>query len=456
MAKSKKSHTPPSKTAPKSAPKSAPKPAPKVAKAPKPAAGGSPIDTLFAEVERNPDDVQSHLVLADALAAAGDPRGELAHVQHALSTGGANRDALAKREAALVAEQREAILGKLAKRAEIELSFRLGLLDAATVGHPLSAADMGAALATVLKSPQARLLRAVAIRPSETSGTEPLDAEYVSNLGGEEAPIKAVLEHLVAKKVRVPPSVARLALGNAFERSRGYRCVDYFDAVAYSDDLSQVLTVFDGIEELRVDLGAVHLTWAPLVSERLKRFTLVSPFVRKSEITELTKSKLPALESFVLWKGQQGLVNTVDELYDGPDGLLSVDEMGGDTDEDWWEFDDVFKFLDRCPSLREVGIVNSASDVGELAKGMAKRAFAKKLQVLDLSYCELDADAGKAVAALLAKAPAIRELRLEGCNISSKVHAKVQRPNMTVVGQPVDDDVEYATRAAYRYVVTQE
>jgi hypothetical protein len=312
---------------------------------------------------------------------------------------------------------------------------------------------MGAALAAVFASPQARGLRSVAIVPSENGDSEPLEPDFVVGAKGEEHPVKSVLDHLVAKKVGVPSSITRLALGDAFDRSRGYRCFDFFGTVAYSDDLTRVLAVFDHLEELRVDLGAVRITWAPLVSDRLKRFTLVSPFVRNSELTTLVESELPKLESFVLWTGQQGLVNTIDDIFDGPENLLSVDEMGGDTDEEVDDIEPLLGFFDRCESLREAGIVNYAGDLADLAPRIAKHAFAEKLHALDLSWCDFDADAAKAIAVLLAKAPQLRELRIAGS--SADARAKLQRPGLTIVGETIEREAG-ETRTAYRYVITQE
>ncbi len=43
------------------------------------------IEALVEELERHADDAGTYLVLADVLVEAGDPRGELIHIQHAVS-----------------------------------------------------------------------------------------------------------------------------------------------------------------------------------------------------------------------------------------------------------------------------------------------------------------------------------------------------------------------------------
>jgi hypothetical protein len=107
----------------------------------------------------------------------------------------------------------------------------------------------------------------------------------------------------------LPPSLRRLALGNAYRRDAGYRFFsDYI--YAFEDDLSDLLAVVPSIAEVRLDLGAVALAWQrPLASEHLQKFEYVSPYVRPDELEVLAASRLPALESFVLWTGSQILVN---------------------------------------------------------------------------------------------------------------------------------------------------
>ena len=65
---------------------------------------------LEEAIERDPDDAASYLVLADALLAAGDLRGELITVQHARGIRPDDKR-LAKREKTLLNDHGAALLG---------------------------------------------------------------------------------------------------------------------------------------------------------------------------------------------------------------------------------------------------------------------------------------------------------------------------------------------------------
>src|SRR5205814_2364939 len=130
-------------------------------------------------VAKTPADLPSYQVLADALEQAGDPRAELVQVSHRLATvkQAKERDKLARRQAELIGERREAILGPLAKSEEIELGFDIGLLEAVTVKAPLAPADMAKAIIRVFGSPDAELLRRVIVEPADPGRVSAEDRE---------------------------------------------------------------------------------------------------------------------------------------------------------------------------------------------------------------------------------------------------------------------------------------
>jgi uncharacterized protein (TIGR02996 family) len=399
------------------------------------------IERLLSAIERDPEDLQHYLVLADALTQGGDPRGELIAVHHALATrGDADRAALEARASELVAARRARVLGDLAGQERITLGYRLGFLHEVALRGGLTADDASRALAMILTSPEARFLRTVAIDPEESGVTDRLLCEIFDKL----------------RSIHVPPSLRRLALGNAYRRDAGYRFFsDYI--YAFEDDLSDLLAVVPSIAELRLDLGAVALAWQrSLASEHLQKFEYVSPYVRPDELEVLAASRLPALESFVLWTGSQILVNESSDVYAPPDAPLEDEDLedGPYTpymDEQAIEGEDLgdlLAMLERCPALRELGICNFAGAFGGLLDALASTPVLGRLEALDLSCCRIDGS----IIALLDRAPRLRTLRIEGAVIDATTHAGLSsRAGLELVGTPHGDAYEH-----YRYVVTQE
>jgi uncharacterized protein (TIGR02996 family) len=112
----------------------------------------------LADLLRDPDDDAMRLVYADALLAAGDPRGELIIVQHRL------RD---RKDVSLRARERDLITMLAPGGAATELLWRLGFIESATLGvmtehGPLPA--IGESLDVVLTHPSAVLLRSLGLR----------------------------------------------------------------------------------------------------------------------------------------------------------------------------------------------------------------------------------------------------------------------------------------------------
>jgi hypothetical protein len=114
------------------------------------------------------------------------------------------------------------------------------------------------------------------------------------------------------------------------------------------------------------------------------------------------------------------------------------------------ELEPIFAMLDGCKHLRELGLPNLDCDQPRVFAAIAKHAFAKQLEVIDLSWGDLDTDDGAALSKLVAKAPALRELRLEGTAISASAKKAIKAPKVELVGKPVKGNQRY------RYIVTME
>jgi uncharacterized protein (TIGR02996 family) len=439
----------------------------------------SAIENLFAAVAKNPDDLPSYQVLADALEQAGDPRAELVQVSHRLATAkpGKDRDKLAKRHAELIGERRAAILGPLAKQASIELAFEIGLLEAVTVKTPLPPADMAKALVAVYKSVDAQRLRRVIIAPGDPGRVSAADREM---MGGDDDDgesdgdddddddddnddeteataaddasetvvanaCKDLFAALAKAKAKPPASLRHVSIGTAFQRDRGFRI--FSDPWSlHEDDVGGVLDAFPGITELRLDLGMLALKLAPLVSETLTRFEWMSPSASGELAKILAKSKLPALEAFSIGGGGQYLANEEYEVIG--EGLEATSDQEECLSSD--DLEPIFKMLDKCEKLVEFGLPNFAGDMPTLFPALAKHAFVKQLRVLDLSWCDIDTDAAKALAKVLKKATSLKELRLEGTVIDAAGKKAIQAPGVELVGKPATGNERY------RYIVTME
>lgn len=390
------------------------------------------LDALLAELEAGRDRAATLTVLADALVERGDPRGELIHVQRALTTAApGERAALERRSHELVGELRTRVLGELAGQPEIELDYRDGFLHRVAVSESPAGYSMGDALARVLASPDARFLHEIAIDPTEEADLP--------------RPIATVLERL--QGVSMPRSLRRVELGRALARNQGYRVFGDYGSVAFEDDLSALLDVFTDVMELRVDLGAVLLQWAPLVSTQLKQFAYVSPYVRLEEIETLAASRLPALEAFELWTGASYLVNEEMDLYAFEDLDDADQEREPDFDDQEAiavrELEPILAMLDAT-AVTSVGFPNFAFDPGELVTAIAAHPFGHRLERLDLGRGLLVSS----LPASIGQLPALRTLVLD--------HVELARAAFPTLASRLP-----ALRAArgperYRYVITME
>lgn len=391
------------------------------------------IDSLFATLERDPDDLDTYLVLADALTRAGDPRGELIAIQHALATrSDVDRGALVAREAELVAA-RKRTLDSVVHRQAVGLNFRLGFLDQVTLRSGLASLELPRILCALFGSPESRLLRGIAIEFDEAQADEDRFHALVAQLrDGSQA---------------APASLRRLVLGRDYERNPRCRVsTDYlYDR---SDKLLGVFDVFPSIEELRVDLVA-NLEWEPLVSDRLRRFCYVCPHCHDHELEQFVASRLPALESLVLWTGGQYVVDPegaapwlqpLPASVDFEDGIAAADLVP------------LLAMLARSPALRELGICNFAGHFADLADVLANSPVLDRIASLDLSACRVAERDSATLHALLDRAPNLRTLKIANAEIGPSVLVELRaRSGLAIVGEPAGE-----LHRPYRYFVTME
>jgi uncharacterized protein (TIGR02996 family) len=368
------------------------------------------IEALFAELERDPTDEGATLVLADALAELGDVRAELVHVQHALATAPKSERANYQlREKALLHGLRTRLLGpKLAPQPDISLEVRLGFARELGLVN-LSADELADVLATVLPSPDARLLESLQLA---------WDSEQVMGVGD-------VFRRL-AGEIAMSPALRRLKLGNAFERDPDDRVEP---AYGYDDDNDQrerepedlrtVLTMFPRLRELVLDLGVVPVQLAPLATNRLEALTWITPRLAVEEIEPLARSVLPKLRRFELWIGA---------VYGNEDGEMRDEDPGDDLDVlealPPSRLTPVLAMLDRCAELRELAF-GHCDHVGSLLDLLREHPCVGRLETLTLSQLAID-DAGELVDFMRAT-PSLQKLVLDDVHGSDRTRDLLER-----------------------------
>ena len=397
------------------------------------------VEALLARLEDEPDDVGAYLVLADALMVAGDPRAELIQLSLGLelpAQRGADFDLwiAAARRRALIAKERNAILGRLANK-NVSLDYRLGFLDAITARGPAA----GASVAAVLRAPEARLLRSITTRFEGRDG----DAQTMLELAAA-LPVPRALRRLSLEvdRAHAPDnpadehSLPHIAMyrSHVTHPRRGRRAPEARPSL---DDVSTVLTVFPNLTELVVDLGLASLAWAPLRSPHLRRFTWVTPYADPREVVPIAASELPALEAFTMWVGARHVARGAQDDAPPLDRALGAIELAP-----------VIAMLERCPALRELGLCNVGHAFGEIAAVLAASPMLAHVEVLDLTLCDLFEHRSD-VLAIVRAAPRLARIRVSGAALPDAVVAELAA-RVTVEGN--HDNYRPSALARYRHV----
>jgi uncharacterized protein (TIGR02996 family) len=252
------------------------------------------VKKLEAAIAADVDDTDAYLVYADALQAAGDPRGELIALQHAATP------KARKAERALLDKHRAHFFGALAEstgpadktigRAPLHVEWHLGFFRSARLSWP-ERGGFDKALATLLALPSARFLRHLSI--GATSGSD------------------QVIYGPVAKQLARArlPHLRSLYLGD-FE-------VEHWEVNWTAvGNLAPIFKAFPKLERLHVrgrDVVLGKLTHSALRELAIHTDGRVAPVVKA-----LANAKLPKLERLSLDLG--GSANTIPSLsalFDG-------------------------------------------------------------------------------------------------------------------------------------------
>lgn len=337
-----------------------------------------------------PDD--SWLVYADALQAAGDPRGELIAINHAIATNtGAKRQSSEAERLALLKEHADAIYGPLKDKlslVEIEWKWCVAAQLTLTVEAKHDIPGLAKALLASPVLEQLQALRVVVKTPTET----------VVKL---QAPLKALAAGL-------PESCTSLEIiDERAQRSRILVSADY-DPSSNLVELGSLDTLWSmkQLESLRlivadteqIELGTID---APALREfAFLGLRWAQPYSGSSRMAQtLAEASWPKLESLALripetytysWPEQYGAYRPVarydeeNEYYDD-----YYDDDGYHEDVNWSaEFGGLLQALRNTP-LRRLSMTSFASSAN-LLRAFSDHGLPETLKVLDLSESDLN------------------------------------------------------------------
>ncbi len=369
------------------------------------------IEQLLQRVVANPSDTATRLVLADAWIEAGDLRGDLVQVQHALMTAkGPRFGPLFSREESLVKLLRRRILGPKLGRSSADLSFALGFVDevALDVSDDLSI-DV---LRAVCASEMGAVLRSLALRVSiddEGDGTH------------RRFQVDAFLSKLAKNKLGLPPSLVRLELCAADRVANPYGI-----NVDTTQQVSRIFKVFPSLRELRVEID--HARLPRLHSTTLTSFEWLASFIAPLDLSAMGGWELPALERFAL-------VVSTRISYGNAGQRLGFEGVTRKT------LEPVFDLLDRAPHLRELSLRKYAGRGSKLVKAMSAHAFFSRVERLELEGIDVDDACADALAC-----SARRDLKLTVGSVTDAARAKLAAHGVSLVVVRTD------TRAIVQYV----
>lgn len=257
-----------------------------------PVAPAGKVDPKLEQaLQLHPDDESSYLVLADALSEAGDPRGELISVQHALSTTPDNPRLKAREKKLLSA------FGLWDPR-RVKLTWRWGFVQSAHFHNPKDAFFMRERIEGV-------------DLPWDAPDLDP--TELARNVFA--MPMCAVLEELQVGLLRWEfqtddvPSLLKLAATQPFApRLRRLRFgllpgIEIDMAHHRVGDLSIIPKAFPALRSLILHAG--DFTLAPLHLPELRELTIETCAMTNERLEAVTGAKLPALERLELWFGSE-------------------------------------------------------------------------------------------------------------------------------------------------------
>ena len=241
---------------------------------------------LEARIQANPDDREAYLVYGDWLSERGDPRGELISVQAKLEQM-PDDAALRERETKLIAANRDAWLGDLAKldpKQDLGVKWRWGFIDSVRIGPPTSEyetsdIDFPDTIAKLMQVPHVHKLRELVI------GAKSYD-DYPTTWSDC---VEALVEH------GVPRALQRL------EFNRG----GYWDISSTElGDISPLYPHLAKLKQLSIEMG--QMDFGKMDLPALQKLEIVTGGLSSENMKSINEARWPALETLSLCIGETG------------------------------------------------------------------------------------------------------------------------------------------------------
>jgi len=319
-----------------------------------PAEPETPLAALERRLIAEPDGLDEWLVYADALADAGDPRGELVTLGVSLARGLGDAKQLRKREDVLLQQHAAAWFGKFVSEDDWRECFGWTLATGfwgrirLWVDDDHSDTDIPKALAYALAHPSAKFLREIDLGLTSADG----DADY-------DGCIRALIKHGPL------PSLRRMTIGD-FEFPEQSEI-----SWVHVGNVGRLWPLLTGLEQLKLQGAGVELGTPKSAS--LRRLVIHTGGLQRAAGESLARAELPKLERLDLWFGT---------VHYG--GSCSAAEVHA-----------ILKnpcFVGPSSELRALALANA--DFGDaIAQVVANAKLPPKLEVLDLSMGTLS-DAG--------------------------------------------------------------
>lgn len=335
------------------------------------------LSTAEAAVLAKPDDEGAWQVYADALQAAGDPRGELMAVQMKLATSGADGAAM-ERERALIAQHAEQWLfpgaAPLLQKTRLssgegvplDITWKRGFPSRVLIQSPRYNSNVKfEGLGDTWRALNGTRSNAQFVRTLNFGSMEPGDeADWTDS-------VNAVREF-------TPPWLRSLS----FERG------DYWDISStfiWGLDAGFWQSV-PKLESLHLEIGEIGLS--AIDAPALKRFSLMSSGFDGELVVELTRAKWPQLEHLSVHVG--------DPNYGGLDELSQLEPL---------------LISERPPKLTHLGLCNAVF-ADELPKRLLTCNWLPHLESLDLSDGTLGDEGAEVLCANAEKFAHLKKLNL--------------------------------------------
>jgi predicted DNA-binding WGR domain protein len=329
------------------------------------------------------------LVFSDWLQTKNHPWGQLIALQHAAATTPKKAASLQKEAEKLLADQRAAILGPLARARHSDFTWHLGFLRRAVVGMEADAKSIAAGVKALLALPIAHFLEALVINPYVSSF--PVWRDWDSSLDHVVDPWDDLekLAKLIPERIKhvgfggwpAPAATAYVQMPSFSKLSKAFPALERLE-----------LTGHGGAKPGKLSLG--------------KLVDLEVRFARgdNNHLEAIAGSKLPKLERLVVWLGGESHV-TVDDVYPPDDDFDYDDEdaTGLDRYPDSFSDGDLERMssygtyaranadavgallaASYSPSLTHLGIRSAVFDDAMVA-AIVKSPLIKRIKTLDLS-----------------------------------------------------------------------